>query len=538
MQKVALDEYSKICLPEVEKEYAKRYTTTTRTNLAACMWIKSGLMANESMLSTNISNLSGEENDQRDMLKRWMEISPNLEAFLAVAKPGDIFLDKEYAPYEPRASQQFRNTPLAEPIKLNNGKFLVDIGFVDFGMCFDSINTLDPSGEPLTVIGYDASAQCVAKSLIMIQMMKDESVEARSVVEVWLSSLWTEKTFRAFKKATSSLLNQNSSSPTVMNSKVRSIVKFWSKVSRISKQTALDFQLKAVLKETVATPMMNTCALESEADRVDHVRYVLTKALYEDETTIIGSPVMCKSDDRVGVTQMFESCMEAVPFNNASVIPTGESFMNRVQRYFEGSMKRFMEHVRNGTLIFTPKLGILSPDNEDIIQEIKQFNPFLVHWSNVPDYIRPCDFHKIAKEISGPDTAHVMHSCNWSTRVYGTDAFDINPAVRLHFYGGGLSHMKMTSRSILPSGIVEMPPRHFRDVTSFLLCRKYVHRFFQYFFKDEDVNCGCTNGNTPLKIPSPFLRNDLTIHFIFAYKDTGITFGLDSYGFEDEESQY
>ena len=98
--------------------------------------------------------------------------------------------------------------------------------------------------------------------------------------------------------------------------------------------------------------------------------------------------------------------------------------------------------------------------------------------------------------------------------------------------------MKMTSRSILPSGIVEMPPRHFRDVTSFLLCRKYVHRFFQYFFKDEDVNCGCTNGNTPLKIPSPFLRNDLTIHFIFAYKDTGITFGLDRYGFEDEESQY
>ena len=310
-------------------------------------------------------------------------------------------------------------------------------------------------------------------------------------------------------------------------------MKFWGKVPRISKQAALDFQLKAVLKETVATPMMNTCALESESDRVDHLRYVVTKALYEDGTTIVGSPIMGKNNDRVGVTQLFESCMEAVPFNNSAAIHANGSFMDRVQGYFEGVVEKFTKNVRSGTLVFTPKLGTLSVDNNDLIQEIKKLNPFLVHWSNVADYIKPPDFHKIAKEISGSDTAHVLHSCNWSTRVFGTDAYDINPAVRLHFYSGGLSHMKMCASMNL-NGIVDMPPRHFRDVTSFLLCRKYVQNYFRYFFQNEDVNCGCTNGNTPLKSPVPFLRNDLTVHFIFAYKSTGITFGMDSYDYESD----
>ena len=108
-QKNALDEYSKISLPPVDKEYSRRYTAS----FAVQMWIRSGLAANQSMLSSNILNLNREENNMQDMLKRWMEVSPELNAFLDQAKPGDIFLNKQYAPYEPKASQQFRNTPLA-----------------------------------------------------------------------------------------------------------------------------------------------------------------------------------------------------------------------------------------------------------------------------------------------------------------------------------------------------------------------------------------------------------------------------------------
>ena len=132
------------------------------------------------MITTNINHLNREENDFRDKLKRWQELSPQLDDFLLRATPGDIFYEKGYHPYAPGASPHFRNTPLAEPfsssLKLENGRTLVDFGFVDFGFVFDSIKTLDMSGDPLTVVGYEASPQCVAKSLVMIQMMEDGDV--------------------------------------------------------------------------------------------------------------------------------------------------------------------------------------------------------------------------------------------------------------------------------------------------------------------------------------------------------------------------
>ena len=70
-----------------------------------------------------------------------------------------------------------------------NGNTLVDIEFVDFGIAFDLVDSLDDGGNPLVVVGYDMSPFCVAKSMVMVEMMKDTEVGARSVVEVWLSSL-------------------------------------------------------------------------------------------------------------------------------------------------------------------------------------------------------------------------------------------------------------------------------------------------------------------------------------------------------------
>ncbi|KAL3793054.1 hypothetical protein HJC23_003062 [Cyclotella cryptica] len=105
--------------------------------------MKTGLISVQEMLSTNISCLNKEDSEVVNLLKRWQEVSPALSRFLRQAQPGDIFLEKSYNPYTPGAPQQFRNTPLIAPMKLNGGTTIVDIGFVDFGMAFDSIMTLD-----------------------------------------------------------------------------------------------------------------------------------------------------------------------------------------------------------------------------------------------------------------------------------------------------------------------------------------------------------------------------------------------------------
>lgn len=161
--------------------------------------------------------------------------------------------------------------------------------------------------------------------------------------------------------------------------------------------------------------------------------------------------------------------------------------------------------------------------------------PFLIHWSNVVDYIHPHDFHAIAKNMSGPDTVHILHSCNWTSRVYGTDIYDIDKCVRLHYYSAGLMSMKTSASVIERVGIVDMYPSHFRSVCAHTLTRQFVKKFFVYFFEGEQVTCGCTGGKVPLKLPDPFSRNDDTAHFHFAYKNTGVTFRGDTYDFFNDE---
>ena len=53
---------------------------------------------------------------------------------------------------------------------------------------------------------------CVDKSMVMITMMKDSSVNAQYIVEVWLSSLWSNMNLRSFKKATRCSLNSHNDS--------------------------------------------------------------------------------------------------------------------------------------------------------------------------------------------------------------------------------------------------------------------------------------------------------------------------------------
>jgi len=67
---------------------------------------------------------------------------------------GDIFKSKPYHSYEPNAPQQFRNSPPGEPAVLMNGTTIVEIGFVDFGITFDSIESLNEDNRegPLIVI--------------------------------------------------------------------------------------------------------------------------------------------------------------------------------------------------------------------------------------------------------------------------------------------------------------------------------------------------------------------------------------------------
>ena len=524
-QKLALDNIS-LGLPSIEDEYRKKYPEA----LLHCLFIQGGLQATREMVSSNLRMLNKtSDGDREDMLKIWQELSPAVIDFALRADAGEVFKEKVYMPYNPGAPQQFRNTPLAEPTVLVNGRSIVDIGFVDFGIAFDSIDSIDFNGEPVTVLAYDMDPFCVAKSMVMHTMMKDKQVSARTVVEVWLSSLWSNDTFSAFQRATLSILDHTDDS---LNDRVKIIIKYWNGQKKMSFKAALQFQMAALMNNPNSKFVMHCCSLAHEVDRVGHLRYFLTKALYEDDTTTVGSIVMNTVNEDIGVKQSFESCFEAAPshiHNPFNGFLNGSTVIDRTINFFEKNMRTYMRHIQNGTLIFTPKLGTLSESNNEMIQEIKAAQPFIISWSNVVDYIHPQTFHTIAKAISCDDTAHYLHSCNWTSRVFATDVYDIKLDYHLFFYSLGLVTIE-GGHSML-QGFTKQGTHHFRDICGTSLGRKFVNKFFQYFFEGQTVNCSCFNGLTPLKSAFPFARGVTAAHIIFAYKETGLTFGEDAYDF-------
>lgn len=516
-----------LALPTIDIEYERRYP---HSPLQHRLYIHSALQATKRMVESNVTMLHKDEEDSlEDHMKRWQEYSPQLDEFICNAKVGDVYKEKKNLPYKPSAPQHFRNSPIFDPLILMNGRTIIDVGFVDFGITFDSIDSIAYDQDPVKVMAFDSDPFCVAKSLVMHTMMNDKhEPNARTIVEVWLSSLWSKNTLAAFKRATSTILQDDARN---LDNKVKDIIKFWNRQKAMKKRAAISFQFDALLQDLDSKFAMHCCSFSEEADRSKYLRYYLTKAFYEDDATTIGSVVMNSVKEDIGCTQAFESCFEAAPSRIHTVFnkTKGITVYDRTVNFFEDNMKAYIKHVRNGTLIFTPKLGMISESNLELISAMKESDPCIISWSNIIDYIPPTEFHRIAKQVSGKDTVHYLHSCNWTNRVYGTDIFDLNTDSRLFFFSAGMCCIERALTFI--SGFTPQGTHHFRDVCSTILGRKYVNRFFEYFFEGEDVNCCCSNGKTPLLPSFPLARNVTTAFIAFSYSND-MEFGKDSYDYK------
>lgn len=377
--------------------------------------------------------------------------------------------------------QHFCNSPQIEKGGWINGITIIEIGFVDFGITFDSLTNLKDDGDPLVVIGYESSPFCVAKTRIMLAMMNDPVVQA-------------------------------------IAPEARSIIQYWNKTKEIPAKEALKFQMEgAMAMGKISTDAMKCCSLTDKSDRIDFSRYTLTKALYEDKTTTFGSTVMNTVNESIGVTQCYSNCFESAPFHIHfdEEAKSGSTVIGRIKSYFEKHMKRYIRHIRKGSLVF------ISAKNDALLGEMKALKPDDVPWSNVPDYMPPKEFHNIAKQISCEKTIHFMHSCNWTFQTHGTDIYDMYPTRYLHWFSARLVYIEKSHQFF--EGFTQQPVYHFRDICSIALVRRFVNKFFQFFFEGESVKCGSNNGK-PLKAPFRFSRCVSTAYIVFTYKETGFNF--------------
>ena len=72
---------------------------------------------------------------------------------------------------------------------------------------------------------------------------------------------------------------------------------------------------------------------------------------------------------------------------------------------------------------------------------------------------------------------------------------------------------------------------HFKDIFTTILGRGFVI-ISSGIFTDQDVKCSCFNGNAPLELQyHPLARYVSTAFVVVAYRETAITYGLETYDY-------
>lgn len=209
-----------------------------------------------------------------------------------------------------------------------------------------------------------------------------------------------------------------------------------------------------------------------------------------------------------------------------------ESILDRVRGYFCEQISLFASHLCEGSLVFHPRVADLSVHNIALLAEMHALNPYVVSWSNVSDYMYPADFHSMARRISGPDTVHYLHSCNWTTCVYGVDVYDINEHARGFFFNAGMEICSQSQKSLVFAAV---PVSHYRNFCQVPLTRKFIKHYLRYFFKgQEDVHVATCNGLTPISMPNPCLRSNEAAHLIMCY-GSAVNFGANSYDYMNDD---
>ncbi|KAG6970022.1 hypothetical protein JG688_00005076 [Phytophthora aleatoria] len=212
-----------------------------------------------------------------DMVKRWHGTAALqiLQSKGASLRYGDI-IDarvKALPEYDARIRSNFANNPNRAEVYFF-GTTHVAIGFNDFSslVCASLHDKADSAG-PLRFCGFEMSKFAVAKCKVVAHMLGSPSISIYSVMEVWLSSTWSETTLSDFRKSVKAVLESLDGQKE--NAKVISYLKYWTMTETISAAKARSeffLNMERYNKKALHT----VCCFRREIDRLDLTEYLLT----------------------------------------------------------------------------------------------------------------------------------------------------------------------------------------------------------------------------------------------------------------------
>lgn len=172
-----------------------------------------------------------------DRMKRWHGIGA-MEILRARGsmKCGDIVDGREaHNSFEPTYHARMRTSFANNPNRAEYyyfGTTHVAMGFNDFSsLLAATLSDKLHHDVPLNWVGFDMSEFAVAKGKVVAHMLGSSNVAISSVMEVWLSSTWSETTLKNFRESVNVVVDSLGPNE---NPKVLSYLTHWAAVEPVS----------------------------------------------------------------------------------------------------------------------------------------------------------------------------------------------------------------------------------------------------------------------------------------------------------------
>ena len=341
--------------------------------------------------------------------------------------PGKILcsFDKKNISYERNAKKFFHSMKNIKmtPSVLKTGQKYVALGCVDFSQLLfaEFVGDLKLG---ICFHGVDSAVVSITRCKVLYEMIKNQA-SARSILQVWFSSGWSDLTLKEFKDACESLIQ-------VGNSLARLeefYVKFW-----LSHGVSISDACYEWGGPMEGLKTFLPCgSLRTEVDRINYSRYLMQGIIFDEteESVITGNRTMFLAplgrDHMKFSGEDFHHCVDFMTVEKQGFVYSG-SLKESLDRFMMRRMDNLRGMVQKDQLTMSFENAKMWKGNKDLIGRIKKMNPCIVDWSNLADYCTKQDFMTMAREVSGDETIHSIHFFTWNHRMIGTYITDYDEA--------------------------------------------------------------------------------------------------------------
>ena len=385
--------------------------------------------------------------------------------------PGDVIEESVNTDDMGTEEGQYHFTNHSHKVTMFNGTTHVAIGFNDLSVLLNCELEGENNHGQLRFFGVDQSSYSVAKSLVLVQMLRQDT-PIENCLQVFLSSTWSCEALEAFRRCA-----QQSAAECDDDESVHSLLLHWSTATPLSVEEA-----QACWRRTrISGQGRDIACLRNVADRLAMCRYVLTGSLPTSTATKqeVGSLTMWCDKTRMA---HYGSAYHILNMNDLANAPSELDIIGKLCEICGQRLLRLRKWLIEGKLCVELWHRRVSVTERSTLAWIAECQPVTVSWSNVLDYTGSVDeFHFLA-QVCGKRATHFGYSMNWNARVLGTNAVDYPAGSSARAKAVDASYEWVKSRDSSPL-VALLPYDNAVNYTCVYLANQFYRHWVDWFFK-------------------------------------------------------